>query len=339
VSRQKRTIIIVIMILHLHFLQRASLVLYVLASLFCDNYIVATTAQELSSAFPSDQPSLGPSAVAAANTTSDNSPSLLPSLQLSTNPSSSPTDSSVVNPDIIGGVDADYGEYPFYAWPNNGLFLCGGTLIHEDIVLTAAHCNCTAFDPNFGIVVKIGGIDRSGIGAIDSIRAFACYPHPQFNNITLNNDIMLIVLETSSKAPTVTLNTDKTIPKTDELVTVIGYGLSISGDPKSFQDFLKAVTVKVEPDETCDVVYQNFVPEEEICTFGDGIYAACNGDSGGPLLTANNVQIGIVSYSRGDCESLPTVYTEVAEYAEWIQLGICSKYSSASMVCPLLFSF
>jgi len=56
------------------------------------------------------------------------------------------------NPRIVGGTPAAPGDFPFYV-SSLGLFLCGGTLIYEDIVLTAAHCTDTFIDR-----VKIGGI-------------------------------------------------------------------------------------------------------------------------------------------------------------------------------------
>ena len=151
---------------------------------------------------------------------------------------------------------------------------------------------------------------------------------------------MLLKLLYPSSAPLVTLNFDSSIPKTDDVVTVIGYGRTEYDNSMSQSVSLLELDTVVNSDEYCDSWYMtgnappgakidpDYVPKTNVCAFtNDG--AACLGDSGGPLLTADNVQIGITSYGPIACGevSRPDVYTEVAAYEEFINKGICGKHS------------
>ena len=121
---------------------------------------------------------------------------------------------------IIGGdtVD-DTSKYPFYAHPASSEFLrsiCGATLIHEDVLLTAAHC----VDILWQAGARVGGIDFDADGTL--IDTESCLPHPDYDGDFHENDIMLIKLSKPSTAPLVALNTDPDYPPDNTPVTAIG---------------------------------------------------------------------------------------------------------------------
>lgn len=57
-----------------------------------------------------------------------------------------------------------------------------------------------------------------------------------------------------------------------------------------------------------------------ICAVGRQGESACNGDSGGPLITEDGVQIGLTSFGSGEgCHrGFPSVFTRVTRYLDWI---------------------
>jgi len=104
-------------------------------------------------------------------------------------------------PRIVGGTPVNDGDFPSFVF-TAGSGLCGGTLIHPDIVLSAAHCAGEFFDG-----VLIGGTKIDG-GSSTYIRVDEEVVHPDYDNSIENNDIMLIKLSSPSTAPIQSLNFD-----------------------------------------------------------------------------------------------------------------------------------
>ena len=151
--------------------------------------------------------------------------------------------------------------------------LCGATLIHEDILLTAAHC-----EGGFLAGATIGGILLDGSdGTVHNVdREFI---HPNYDDATRENDIMLVKLSSPSSAPLVTMNFNPAIPAVDDVVTVIGFGDTSDGGDTS--DILLEVDVDTFSDVFCDNLYRVYDPKTMVCAGAEaGGRDSCQGDSG-----------------------------------------------------------
>jgi Trypsin len=157
---------------------------------------------------------------------------------------------------IVGGRPAAPGVYPSYVHTLEP-FLCGGTLIHEDIVLTAAHCE-GAFEAG----VYIGGLERGGSDGT-RLDVQTEFPHPDFDIDTQFNDIMLVKLTSPSSAPLGPLNFDPARPVENDVLTVIGFGrTSEDGDTSPI---LLEVVVDVFSDDFCFDLYRYYDPMTMLC--------------------------------------------------------------------------
>ncbi|XP_065762954.1 mast cell protease 3-like [Muntiacus reevesi] len=102
---------------------------------------------------------------------------------------------------IIGGHEAKPHSRPYMAFLRFKIsgepHICGGFLVREDFVLTAAHCLGSSIDVTLG-AHNIMGQERTQ-QVIPVRRAF---PHPHYNEITGVNDIMLLQLTMKAKMTT-----------------------------------------------------------------------------------------------------------------------------------------
>jgi trypsin len=227
---------------------------------------------------------------------------------------------------IVGGKTAAKGAYPYYAIPN-GNFLCGATLIHPDILISAAHCNgrSSNFLPSSanarGGGVYIGSNKVDGSDAKDTINVKLVRVHPEFSMETLHNDVVLLKLATPSSAPIAPWNADPLLPAAGATVTAIGFGTTQDGG--SISNTLQEVNLEMVDWNTCQKAYgANLDRQSMICAAGNG-KDSCQGDSGGPLLY-NGVVVGMVSFGYGCAvQTYPGVYSSTASAREFIQRGIC----------------
>ncbi|XP_037544211.1 chymotrypsin-like protease CTRL-1 [Nematolebias whitei] len=100
----------------------------------------------------------------------------------------------VSNERIIGGQNAVLGSWPWQAtlkWL--GSVTCGGSLISNQWVLTAAHC--ISNDDLHDVTVHLGVYSLSHINPTEVTRSLdRIICHPEYNDFTLDNDICLLKL-------------------------------------------------------------------------------------------------------------------------------------------------
>ncbi|XP_042877321.1 trypsin-1-like [Penaeus japonicus] len=247
---------------------------------------------------------------------------------------------------VVGGVDARLHEFPWQVLlilPENRF--CGGVLINELFVLTAAHCIRPPALPNNSFPeVVIGEHDRTRTDETTATRTLTVAQvivHEDYNDtISSENDLGLVqlssALDFAATSPDVAPACPPTAANTYDNadVTVAGWGyLSFPSNP-TLPRVLQKVDVKTVPVSECMSQYKKGkVTNNMICASAPG-KDACFSDSGGPLMAQESghwVVVGIVSFGPTACAqpNVAGVYTRVGNYLPWI----VGKIGSAR-TCP-----
>jgi secreted trypsin-like serine protease len=231
-------------------------------------------------------------------------------------------DKKIYEPQIIGGTEVPNGKYPFMAYiefhRNDGRIMsCGGSLIDQDSVLTAAHCFVRAQRA----VVAFGRTDlrQRNQGQVRAASRYAI--HPRFNGRSFAYDVGVLKLKhavTGIKPIKLATAGEDHLEKPGRILTVAGWGATSEGD-RSNANRLRQVQVPVVSDSRAKQAYSS--QSRGLKYFPSLMVAAgvkgkdhCYGDSGGPLFKPGtpSTQVGIASYAKGCARAgYPGVSTEV----------------------------
>lgn len=257
-------------------------------------------------------------------------------------------------PTIVGGQEADPGEWPWQVAlvskgndPGDGQF-CGGALIGERWVLTAAHCVDTADTNSLDIVVGIHDLVTVDAGAV-RVALSQIVVHPGWSDVTKDNDIALLKLaqpiaERARRADALPIAYSKLPPASiGALVgvdaTVTGWG-NRSSNGQDFPARLHEVVVPIIANADCQNAYSNLTDNMLCAGLPQGGKDSCQGDSGGPLVVAdgsNWQQAGIVSFGIGCAlPDFPGVYTRVSRYIDWIRSYTHPVVTTEKFFIPLI---
>ncbi|KFB44072.1 serine protease 14 [Anopheles sinensis] len=262
---------------------------------------------------------------------------------------------SFVGDRIFGGQKTGIDEFPWavlieYQKPRNQYgYHCGGSLINERYVLTAAHCVTSLRDGWKVYRVRLGEWDLSTnpdcIQHVNGNTVVAACNNPPIdmdieqivvhNGYThaknYHNDIALIhmardVTYSLSVLPTCLPLSERIINTNHEDTSTIAVGWGRTETASSSQVKMK-VDLIVQSLEECKLLYESkgaSLMDTQMCVGGMDGRDTCTGDSGGPLMRMVGgfwYQIGVVSFGSANCgtKDLPAVYTDVSKYAEWIR--------------------
>ncbi|NP_001166061.1 serine protease 142 precursor [Nasonia vitripennis] len=242
---------------------------------------------------------------------------------------------------IVGGTKADPKEFPHmasigYISGSQILWNCGGTLISDRYVLTAAHCTVST-DWGNAEWVRVGDLNlrsNSDDAQPQDRRIAQRIRHPNYRRPAQYNDIALLRLQSpvtfNAYVRPACLSIQPNAPAGTKAVAA-GWGVVDWFDEEGSDNLLK-VTLPVVSYSTCQQAYANdgnrlpngINDQTQLCAGQEG-KDTCQGDSGGPLVVYSENEecmydiIGVTSFGKLCGSVAPGVYSRVYAYLAWIE--------------------
>ncbi|XP_073995906.1 phenoloxidase-activating factor 2-like isoform X2 [Rhodnius prolixus] len=248
---------------------------------------------------------------------------------------------------ITGNVnnEAQFGEFPWMVAvlkedilddsSKLNIYQCGGSLIHEQVVLTAAHC----------VIGKAVETLKVRVGEWDTQTSNELYPHQdrqvaqmitheKYYSGALHNDVALLILRDPIEFAD---NVDITcLPLQGDVILnnecyASGWGKDVFGKEGHYQVILKRVDLPMVPRDKCEAELRKTrlgpyfrLHDSFVCAGGVVGKDTCKGDGGSPLVCPipgrdyQYQQVGIVAWGIGCGNETPAVYVNVAQFRDWI---------------------
>lgn len=260
---------------------------------------------------------------------------------------------------IINGEDAKSNSYPWIVSLRLNLsgtysnHFCGGSIIDENTILTAAHC--VVITKNISLFTVFVGLHDSTIIPADTniFSVSEVYIHPEYNDTTLRNDVAVLKLTKSltfsDKVSTICLpsaNSHKSLYNKE--VVAAGWGATQSVSTPTFLQQAKLRVINETYFEDIQSIIPIFYTSEQYAVIEDGINPdknVCSGDSGGPLVfydersrrwTLYGITSFVFTYPNGTCNSQePSFFASVPFYLNYINEYLTSTSTTLPTSTPL----
>lgn len=232
------------------------------------------------------------------------------------------------NSRIVNGFQAQPGQFPHQVLLSitipQGRAVCGGSLLNNEWVITAAHCAVSAIEFEVSLGAQSYNNPSEAGRVID--KTTTKIVHPQYSSFTATNDLALVKLSqkidfTDRIKPALLPTTKETFEGQDVIAS--GWGLKSSGDQNVASE-LQWAPMHIISYADCVQIYSSLIVREStICAQGNKKESVCNGDSGGPLVlkSDNRTLIGVTSFgsSTGCDMGIPQGFSRITSFLQWIE--------------------
>ncbi|XP_069984571.1 uncharacterized protein [Penaeus vannamei] len=236
---------------------------------------------------------------------------------------------------IVGGSMTRVNEYPWQvALINTNIFVCGGSLISDRHILTAAHCVFGGYSKGFeNLTVSLGDHDLTTKNDTENVAVKVKYIdwNLHYNAYEIHNDIAILELEEAvtfrDGVSAVKLPTDPDDQFEGQNATLTGWG-RYSVESYKTSPVLKEYTAPLVDIDECIEAWEKhpvLTPLISNVCLNVTWAAPCHGDSGSPLVSCSGLQctqIGVMSFGSPICkdEGFPEVFTRVTHFKPWIDM-------------------
>ncbi|XP_061398819.1 transmembrane protease serine 2-like [Musca vetustissima] len=220
---------------------------------------------------------------------------------------------------IWGGEETQKLDFPYVASVRlDGGHICGGSIIGQKFILTAAHCvheNNKVVAPK-RLAVRVGSTNQFSGGKLVDVASVTV--NPDYSDVKNNLAILTLenALEWTERVRAITLPTaSDSLPADGTNLLVAGWGQQLNSD-SAFK--LNSYRFTVATEEVCKNAY-SALDSSEFCLAHPLKEGSCYGDAGNGAVY-NNKLYGVSNFVVGACGSrFPDVFTNVVHYLSWIE--------------------